>query len=212
MTPARLVIADDHPLVRRAVSRLLEEDPDIEIVNEVGDFEALFESVRQDRPDLVLMDVKMPGGDGLEAVRRLNKRHPELPVLVLSGLPEEEFVLRLVRAGAAGYVEKQSSPEVIKEAVRTVLQGGIHVGAAGSRILARAAGPTGAGQDHDELSARELQVLRLIGEGYKVGEIASELGLSPKSVSTYRTRILKKMGLESTADLIRYAIRHHLAE
>lgn len=207
-----VLIADDHPLVRNAVSNLLRPDRAFEVVGQVGSFPELWTALEVETPDLVLLDVKMPGGDGVEAVSRLRRDCPDTAVLILSGFPEEEFVVRLIHAGAAGYVEKQSSPDVLREAIHRVAAGGVYVGPAGAAALARAVGPTGSAKDHELLSDRELQVLRLIGEGLAVGDIARELHLSPKTISTYRSRLMEKMGLESTAEIIRYAVRNGLIE
>jgi len=207
----RVVVADDHPLVRSAVVNLLKNDPVARVVGQVGTFTELFEVLDQERPDLVLLDIRMPGGDAIEVVPRMKRRYPDTAVLILSGVPEAEFVVRLIHVGADGYVQKDASPEVLREAVHRVAAGGLYVGPAGAEALARAAGPTGVGRDHELLSDREMQVLQLIGKGLRVGEIGERLHLSPKSVSTYRARLMEKLGLSSTAQIIRYAVEHGLS-
>lgn len=207
----RLLVADDHPLVRRAVVGLLENDTVTEVVGQVGTFTELWDALERDAPDVVLLDARMPGGDVFDAVRRITREHANVSVLVLSGVPEEELVVRLIQAGAVGYVQKDASPEVLREAIHRVAEGGVYVGPVGTAALARAAGPTGVSRDHEKLSDREIQVLRLLGRGLRVVDIAETLHLSPKTVSTYRGRIMEKMGLSSTAQLIRYAVEHGLS-
>lgn len=211
-TRARVLLADDHPLVRSALASLLKGHPEVEVVGQVGSFPELWQALDDTVPEVVVLDVKMPGGNGLDAVHELRRRHPEVNVLVLSGLPETELAARMIQEGASGYVQKDETPDVLREAIVRVARGGVYLSAAGAAALARAAGPAGAVADHQKLSTRELQVLRLLGEGRSVSDIGDELKLSVKTVSTYRTRLMEKMGLTSTADIIRYAIRAGLVE
>lgn len=209
---ARVLLADDHPLVRSALASLLRGLSEVEVVGQVGSFTELWRALEDGVPDVLVLDVKMPGGNAIDAVHELRRRHPEVSVLVLSGLPETELAVRMIQEGAAGYVQKDETPDVLREAILRVARGGIYLSAEGAAALARAAGPAGAVPDHHKLSARELQVLRLLGEGRSVSEIGEDLHLSVKTISTYRTRLMEKMGLESTADIIRYAMRAGLVE
>lgn len=211
-TRARVLLADDHPLVRSALASLLRGLSEVEVVGQVGSFTELWRALEDSVPDVLVLDVKMPGGNAIDAVHELRRRHPQLRVLVLSGLPETELAVRMIQEGAAGYVQKDETPDALREAILRVARGGIYLSAEGATALARAAGPAGAVPDHHKLSARELQVLRLLGEGRSVSEIGEELHISVKTVSTYRTRLMEKMGLESTADIIRYAMRAGLVE
>jgi len=211
-TRARVLLADDHPLVRNALANLLKGHPEVEVVGQVGSFPELWQALDDTVPEVVVLDVKMPGGNGLDAVHELRRRHPDVNVLVLSGFPETELAARMIQEGASGYVQKDEAPDVLREAIVRVARGGVYLSTAGAAALARAAGPAGAVPDHQKLSTRELQVLRLLGEGRSVSEIGDELKLSVKTVSTYRTRLMEKMGLTSTADIIRYAIRAGLVE
>lgn len=207
---SRVLVADDHPLVVSALSSLISNEEELEVVGQVGSFSELWEALQEASPDVLVLDIGMPGGNAVDALRRIGKRHSDVRVLVLSGFPEEEFVVRMIDAGADGYVKKESDPATLIDAVRRVARGDMFVSAEGAVALARAA--AGRGADHESLSDRELQVLRLLGEGLSVTEIAAKLFLSPKTVSTYRARLMEKMGLSSTAEIIRYAVRRGLVE
>lgn len=207
---SRVLVADDHPLVVSALSSLLSREGDLEVVGQVGSFSELWEALEEAAPDVLVLDIGMPGGNAVDALRRIEKRHSGVRVLVLSGFPEEEFLARMIDAGAAGYVRKESDPATLVDAVKRVARGGMFVSEEGAVALARAA--AGRGPDHAILSDRELQVLRLLGEGLSVTEIARQLFLSPKTVSTYRVRLMEKMDFSSTAEIIRYAVRRGLVE
>lgn len=207
---SRVLVADDHPLVVSALSSLISNEEELEVVGQVGSFSELWDALQKASPDVLVLDIGMPGGNAVDALRRIAKRHSGVRVLVLSGFPEEEFVVRMIDAGADGYVRKESDPATLIDAVRRVARGGMFVSEAGALALARAA--AGRGPDHESLSDRELQVLRLLGEGLSVTEIAAELFLSPKTISTYRARLMEKMGFSSTAEIIRYAVRRGLVE
>jgi len=207
---SRVLLADDHPLVATALSKLLSRETDLEVVGHARSFGELWELVASEGPDVVVMDIGMPGGDAVDALRRMGKRHPDARVLILSGFPEEEYAVRMIQAGAAGYAQKESDPGTLVEAVRRVAGGGMFVTERGAQALARAA--SGRSSDHEALSDREMQVLRLIGEGKSVTEVAGQLHLSPKTVSTYRTRLMEKMDFDTTPEIIRYAVRRGLVE
>lgn len=207
---SRVVVADDHPLVVSALSSLLSREGGLEVVGQVGSFSELWEALEEASPDVLVLDIGMPGGNAVDALRRIDRRHAGVRVLVLSGFPEEEFLVRMIDAGAAGYVRKEADPATLVDAVKRVARGDMFVSEEGAVALAHAA--AGRGPDHGSLSDRELQVLRLLGEGLSVTGIAEQLFLSPKTVSTYRARLMEKMGFSSTAEIIRYAVRRGLVE
>lgn len=206
----RVLLADDHLVVRAGIARILEAASDIHVVGEVSDGHAVLERLAAGGIDVVLLDIGMPGPGFMEVLGRARDGGGErVAVLVLSVHPEEQFALRALRAGAAGYLTKDRTPEELLTAVRRVAAGGKYVSAALAERLAAAVGATAAA-GHEALSDREFQVLRLLGAGKTVGDVARTLSLSPKTVSTYRTRILQKLHLETTAELVRYAVEHGL--
>lgn len=210
--PHRILVADDHEIVREGVRRVFAEEPDLAVAGEAADGPAVLERVREEEWDLVLLDLSMPGAEGLETVRRILTHQPDLPVLVFSIHPEEHLARQLLQVGARGYVEKEVDSAELVRAVRQVLDGQRYVSPSLASRLAEMLSGEAAEEPHHVLSEREVQVLRLLGEGHEVGEIAEELCLSPKTVSTYRSRMLDKMDMESKAELIRYAIERGLVQ
>lgn len=208
----RVLVADDHPLVRRGLrGLLLDHFPEAEIV-EAGDAKEAMAAVAGGSWQLALVDINLPGRGGLDLLRDLKQLMPELPVLLVSAYTEEEFALRALKLGAAGYVSKQSASDALAGAVKKVLSGGRYVSAAVAEKLAQAAAEGWSLTAHDNLSPRELQVLQMIARGKSIKEIAAELDLSEKTIATYRSRISDKLGLGSNVELTRYALRHGLAE
>jgi two-component system, NarL family, invasion response regulator UvrY len=206
----RLLIADDHPVVRAGLRRIIQDAPGLQVVGEVASGHELLERLPRLPADIVLLDVTMPGPRFLELLQQLRAEHPTVAVLVLSVHPEDQYAVRALRAGAAGYLTKDHSPEELTEAIRRVYRGSKYVSAAlGERLASDLAAGT---RDvrHELLSDREYEVLCLLGSGRTVKEIARSLELSPKTVSTYRARVLEKMGASSNADLVRYAALHGL--
>ncbi len=206
----RVIVADDHAVVRRGLKQILAAEPDMTVIAEARDGHEAIEMVRTNPCDLVVLDVTMPGINGLEVLKTLQRECPKLPVLVLSVHPEDQLAVRVLRAGAAGYMTKETAPEELVKAVRRVVTGGRYVSGALAEQMAldlqrRSAGPT-----HEALSDREYQVMCLIASGKTVSEIAEELALSVKTISTYRARLLEKMSLRNNAELTHYAIRNHL--
>lgn len=206
----RLLIADDHPIVREGLRRIVQDAPGLEVVGEVANSDELFARLPRLPADIVLLDVTMPGPGFLEVLQRLRSEHPTVAVLVLSVHPEDQYAVRALRAGASGYLTKDHSPEELTEAIRRVHRGHKYVSPQLAERLA--ADLSGGGRDvrHEVLSDREYEVLCLLGSGRTVKEIAGSLQLSPKTVSTYRTRVLEKMHATSNADLVRYAALHGL--
>jgi DNA-binding NarL/FixJ family response regulator len=209
----RLLIADDHAMVRAGLRRILTEQSDVKVVGEAASAEELLRKVTELEVDVALLDVTMPGPGILEVLRLLQEKAPHVRPLVLSMHPEEQYAQRVIRAGAAGYVTKDQPPDRLLEAVRKAAGGGHFVSPRLAEALAAAltSGQTEA-TPVSALSDREFEVLRLIGSGRSVKKIAAELGLSPKTISTYRVRLMEKLNLKSTAELIRFAIGHGIVE
>jgi len=209
-TTIRVFIADDHPVVRQGLRRIVEADHAFAVAGEAGDAVALLEAMSKVATDVLLLDVSMPGGAFLDTLRALRADHPTIRVLVLSVHPEDQWAVRALRAGASGYLTKDHSPAQLLAAIRRVHGGGKYVSAALAEQLATQIHDGVERALHERLSDREFEVMRRLGSGQTGSQIAAELGLSPKSVSTYRTRVLEKMGLESNAELVRYAARNGL--
>jgi DNA-binding NarL/FixJ family response regulator len=208
----RLLIADDHPIVRSGLRRIAEEDEDIIVTAEASNGEEALGALRNAIVDIVLLDISMPGAPFIDTLKRLREDHPTVRVLVLSAHPEDQWAVRALRAGASGYLTKDHSPDQLVDAVRRVFRGGRYVSPALAEQLASRLGAEFAGAPHELLSDREFEVLRRLGAGHTVKEVASELRLSPKTVSTYRTRLMEKLAVNSNADLVRYAAQHGLIQ
>ncbi len=206
----RLLIADDHPVVRQGLRRIVDDCPDIAVVGELQDGDQVLAILQTSDADVLLLDISMPGLGFLELMQQIGRAWPRLKVLVLSVHPEDQYAVRALRAGAVGYLTKSHSPEELAEAIRRIYRGGRYVTPTLAEKLAFELRPEAGGPAHESLSDREFQVLCLVGAGKSLKEIAAELAVSPKTVSTYRARILEKMQLRSTADLIRYAVEHEL--
>ena len=208
----RILIADDHAVFRRGLAETLGEAFSRVTFGEAKTAQETLEHVRRQDWDVVILDISMPGKSGLDILDDLHRLRPKLPVLLLSMHPEGQYARRALKSGAAGYLTKESVPEELKEAVRRVQAGGRYVSASLAENLAfdlRRAADTPV---HELLSDREFQVLRMIASGRTVKQIADEIALSVKTISTYRARILLKTGMKTTAELIRYALQTHLVE
>jgi DNA-binding NarL/FixJ family response regulator len=208
----RVLLVDDHAVVRQGLKQVLAESlPDATFGDACNADEAL-RMVRTANWDIVVLDISLPGKSGIEALKELRAAHPRLPVLILSMHPEEQFAVRALKAGAAGYVTKRTAAREVVAAVRKVLSGGRYVSPS---LAERLAAQTQAGSvdtPHETLSDREYQVFRLLAMGKTVKQIGKELDLSPQTVSTHRTHILEKMGMQSNAELIQYAIQNQIRE
>jgi DNA-binding NarL/FixJ family response regulator len=208
----RILIADDHPIFRAGLKETLAKESDVDFVGEADNGDKALQLARKQRWDVVVLDITMPGKGGLEVLQELRRERPKLPVLVLSAHPEDQLALRLLKAGAAGYLTKDKAPEVLLTAIRKVLHGGKYV----SESLAEKAVFQLASETteslHETLSDREFQVMRMIASGKTVKEIGKELFLSVRTVSTYRARLLEKMNLKTNAELIRYALQNKLVD
>ena len=206
----RILIADDHAIVRKGLKQLLvEEYPSADIV-ETSDAESLINKVIQDKWDVVICDLSMPGRSGLDALRQIKQTSPALPVLIMSMHPEDQYALRVLKAGASGYLGKESIHEELVQAIQTVLLGKKFITPSIAEKLAEAFDTDTSQQSHELLSDREFDVFKLLAAGKSVSEIASQLSLSVTTVSTYRARIMEKMKMKSNADLTRYALEKNL--
>lgn len=208
----RILIADDHPLVRQGLKQVLEAHAELDVVAEAKDGNDAVQQAGGVEWDVAVIDFNMPGKAGVELVKELRRRYPERPVLVLSMYPEDRYALRLLKAGAAGYLNKESAPEELVGALHKVVAGGRYVSAALGEKLALALSGSGEQPAYEKLSDREYQIMWLLASGKTVGEIAKQLFLSANTVSTYRARILKKISVKNNAELMRYAIRHQLID
>lgn len=206
----RILIADDHAIVRRGLAEiLLEAWPSAEI-EQVGDGESLLQETLGGGWDIVISDLMMPGRSVLEILQQIRQSHPQLPVLVLSIFPEEQYATRVFKAGAAGYINKDAAPTELVKAVQRILQGRKYITAAVAEKLASDLSADNEKSPHELLSDREFHVMKLLAGGGTISDIASQLSLSPTTISTYRSRIMEKMKLRSNADLARYAIENGL--
>jgi two-component system, NarL family, invasion response regulator UvrY len=208
----KLLIADDHPIVRKGLKEILSEHPDMKVLGEAQNSHEVLNLIRKEHWDVVVLDITMPGRDGLDVLKELKKTRPKLPVLVLSIHPEEQYGVRALKAGASGYLTKESAPDRLVGAIRRILERGKYVSPILAEKLAFDLDKDTQKLSHECLSDREYQVLAMIASGKTVGEIGQELSLSVKTVSTYRSRILGKMGMKNNAALTQYAIRNKLIE
>lgn len=206
----KILVADDHAIFRRGLKETLRSEFPKASFGEAKTAEEAVEHIRQKEWDIVVLDISMPGRTGLEILREVKTLRPTLPILILSMYPEEQFARRALRAGASGYLTKESVPEELTEAVHRVLRGGRYVSVNLAERLASDLGRRSDSPLHERLSDREFQVLRMIASGMTVKDIAEKLEVSVKTVSTYRARVLLKTGLRSTADLVRYAVQSGL--
>lgn len=206
----RVLIADDHAVVRRGVKEIIADEFAGASVGEARESAEVLRLIREQQWDVVVLDISMPGGSGLDVLKAVKQCRPRLPVLVLSMHPEDQFAIRALRAGAAGYLTKESAAAELAGAIRKVFQGGRYVGASLAEKLAASLEAGAEKPPLERLSDREYEVLRRIASGKTVSEIAEELSLSVKTISTYRARILEKMHFKTNAELTRYAVEHGL--
>ena len=215
----RVMLCDDHALIRRGIRDTLADAPDISVVGEAGDYGELRSLMRRlaaeaggphDTVDVLVLDINLPGRDGLDALRALKDEGSTVKVLVVSMYPEDQYAIRALRAGAFGYVNKGGDPQLIVQAVRTVAQGRKYVTPEIAQMLVESLTTPALESPHQKLSDRELQTLVMIASGKRLADIAEELMLSPKTVSVYRARVLEKLGLTNNSELTVYAIRNGL--
>ena len=205
----KVIIVDDHPVVRRGLKQIIEDEPDMEVAGEAKNAVECFSLVRKTDCTLVLLDITLPDRSGFDVLKQLKYEHPNLPILILSAHSEDQYGLRLIKAGAAGYLMKEGAPDELVKAIRKVNAGGKYVSASLAEKLVSRLGVFDR-PPHENLSNREFQILCLIVGGKSLKGIADELCISEKTVSTYRSRIMEKMRMSTNSDLIHYALDHHL--
>ena len=208
----QILIADDHAIVRRGLKQILDEEPGLAIVSEAENGQEVLEMSRHRTWDLVILDINLPGRNGLDILNELHYAYPKLPVLILSMYPEDQYALRVIHAGASGYLNKQSAPEELIKAIKKILSGGKYYS---DSIIDQLVSKPETRQEkpvHDLLSDREFQVMVMMASGKTLSEIGENLALSIKTVSTYRKRILTKLNLKNNAELIHFALKNNLVE
>ncbi len=210
----KVFIADDHPLVREGLKKVVDQSTiDIKVIGEATDAHELMESLRNKNPDIVVLDITMPGKSGLDALKDIKQFYPDLPVLILSIHPEERFAIRLLKAGADGYLNKSSISKQLITAIRKIVtQKKKYISSNVAEELATHVNSQNRGLLHESLSDREYQILCMIASGKETTEIAEELSLSPKTIHTYRARIKDKTGLKSNVEFTRYAFQQNLID
>jgi len=206
----RILVADDHAIVRRGLRQIVADESDMQVVGEAQTTQEILDLARQEEWDVTVLNISMPGRGGFEALKALKQTHSKRPVLVLSMYPEDQFAVRAFRAGAAGYMTKESAPEDLVQAIRKVVRGGKYVSPSLAEKLAAELGEDAERPPHEALSEREYHVLCLLASGKTVTQIAAEMSLSVKTISTYRVRLLEKMRMKTNAEVTRYAIEHRL--
>ncbi len=208
----KVLIADDHAIVREGLKLILGEAPGMEVVAEAGSGPEVMSLIHEENCDLVLLDISMPGSNGIEVLKSIKRELPDLPVLILSMYPEEQYAIRSFRAGASGYLTKDGPSEELLAAIRKAVDGGRYVSSSLGETLAFSLNEKTSKHPHEVLSDREYQVFQLLALGVSTREIAGSMTLSIKTVSTYRTRVLGKMNMKSNVQLTRYAVQHGLIE
>lgn len=208
----RILIVDDHAVVRAGLRQFLLEDPAYQDVEEAATGDQALDKLRQGRWDLLILDINMPGRNGIDILKHVVAGSPETKILILSGYPEHQYALNVLRAGASGYLPKESAPDELLKAVRHILQGKRYVSAALAEMLVSELDTDHDKPAHSGLSQREFQIFCKLAAGASISAIAGELCLSVKTVSTYRSRVLEKMGFKTNADITTYALRNGLIQ
>jgi DNA-binding NarL/FixJ family response regulator len=208
----KLLIADDHAIFREGLKHILEEHPDIIVADEAGNGQEVLDYVWKNEYDMILLDIGMPGMPALEVLKQVKNEKPRLPVLVLSMYPEDQYAVRFIRAGASGYLTKESASEELITAIRKITAGRKYITSSVAEKLADEVEPDADKPAHHSLSDREFEVFRLIASGKTVKQIAENLFLSMKTISTYRSRILEKMKMKTNAELMHYALKQHMLD
>ena len=209
----RIVIADDHAIVREGLKRIVSAAADMEVTGEAGDGAQVMQMVRSLEFELLTLDLSMPGRSGIELIKLVRAERPKLRILVLSMHQEMQYAVRAIKAGANGYLTKESAPEQLVQAIRRIAAGGAYVTPEVAEQLAMGAMPGAQEQaPHETLTNREFEVLRLVAQGMPLTEIAATLKLSVKTVSTHKTNLMHKMGLNNASELVRYAVKHGILE
>lgn len=205
-----ILIADDHPIVRRGLRELIEDENDLKVECEVASAEEVLDKLKSCKVDVIILDISMPGKSGLDLIADLRIQYPDKPILVLSALAEEIYAKRVIKMGAHGFLNKESAPDLLISAIRKIYSGKKFVSTKLAELMADELSENNRKSSLENLSAREFEVVRLIGMGKTIGEIAENLNLSANTVSTYRARILEKLGLKNNAEIIQYCIQEKL--
>jgi two-component system invasion response regulator UvrY len=208
----KVLVADDHGIVRRGLRQILTESPDVMVGGEAATADEVMRYVLGEPWSVILLDLKLPGSSGLELLMRIRRERPQFAVLILTMYPEDQYAVRALKAGAAGFLTKETAPDKLVDAVRKVAAGGRYVSAELAETLASLLAGEGNGAPHERLSDREFEVLKMLASGKTVSQVAEILSLSVKTVSTHRTRLLKKMSMTTNAELTHYALRNGLVE
>jgi len=208
----RIVIADDHAIVREGLKRIVSGIADMEVVGEAADGTQVMQRVRELDFDIIVQDLSMPGRSGMELIKLVRAEKPKLRILVLSMHQELQYAVRAIKSGASGYLTKESAPAQLEQAIRKIAGGGAYVTAEVAEQLALGAMPGSTANPHESLSDREFEVFRMLAAGASVTDIATQLKLSVKTVSTHKANLMHKMGLQNASELVRYAIKHGLAD
>jgi len=208
----KILIADDHAIVREGLKQIVAETSDMDVAGEAANGQQVLEQVRRGDCDLVLLDIAMPGREGLDTLKLLKLEYPKIPVLILSIYPEEQYAMRALKAGASGYLTKESAPEELIAAIRKLSQGGKYISSSLAEKLALRLETDPSKPIHETLSDREYQVMLMIASGKTVKKIADQLSLSVKTISTNRARALRKMGMNNNSEFTYYAIKHGLVD
>jgi DNA-binding NarL/FixJ family response regulator len=208
----KVIIADDHPIVRAGLKQIILEDQSINVAGEAANGADLLRQVRNQDFDVIILDLTMPGMDGIDVLKQLKIEKPHTPVIILTVHPESQYALRILKAGASGYLTKESASDELIRAIRKVHNGGKYINPSLAEKIAFALDEDSGKLPHETLSDREYQVMCLIGSGKTISQVADSLSLSVKTVSTYRSRILEKMKIQNNAELIHYAVQNGLVE
>jgi DNA-binding NarL/FixJ family response regulator len=208
----RIMIVDDHAIVREGLRRILGATPDLIVAGEADDGLAALRQLGECKPDVVLVDISMPGMSGIELIGRIHQADPQIAILVLSMHKEEQFAVRALKAGAAGYLTKDCALEQLTQAIHKVVSGGRFITPEVAEALANVIVPSLVETPHKQLSNREFQVFRMLASGKSINDIAQELSLSANTVSTHKSRLMNKLGVDNNAGLVHYAIRHQIIQ
>ena len=208
----KIMIADDHAVVRRGLRQIINDEPDFEVVGEAVNGQEVLSMIEENNCDVLVLDITMPDKNGLVVLQETKALHPQLPVLILSMHPEDQFAMRALKLGASGYLTKESAPEELVGAIRKVISGAKYISSTLADQLVAEIGAPEPRPMPERLSEREFQVLRQIAQGRTIGQIAETMALSVKTISTYRTRLLLKMKMKTNAELVRYAVQHGLVD
>lgn len=212
MEKTKVLLADDHAIIRDGLKQILADTDDLLVAGEAANGTEVMQKVRDEQWGVLVLDISMPGRSGLDLIRMVKDERPELPILILSMHHEDQYAIRALQAGAAGYVTKESDSELLVAAIRKVAHGGVHISERVAELMVRGIRPAGSPLPHTQLSDREFQVFNMLVAGLGLTDIGSELSLSVKTISTHKTHILQKMNMANTAELVRYAVAHQLAE